>query len=228
MKVMMVFGLGVLLSSLGGCDSMRTNGQVGSQSNSKTKGEKWLEGDRVRRKFIDDTRGVIVLDGDKYKRDSFVQIYNSDGSLWYKFSYYYDDSDGKYDYDNENFRPFAFHPDYFVLAMTCLSENDSDYEVIVNEKTELRKFVRKSDASLKFETWEDLILSSFSVDFDRMSNPLRESIQGKLMVVDSEVNFHPLEIRGEWIKVRVGDSKRCGWVKWKENGSLQIELYFFA
>ena len=65
---------------------------------------------------IKNTKGLIVV-SKVYGKNDFVRFYNDDGSLWYEFTFYYDDSDGKFEYENENFEPFAFHPDYFVLAL---------------------------------------------------------------------------------------------------------------
>src|SRR5829696_6386999 len=77
--------------------------------------------------------GLIVL-SKSYGNKDFIHIYNKDGSLWHKFTFYYDDSDGKFEYANDTFRPFAFHPDYFVLALKCVRKADGRYEVIVNEE----------------------------------------------------------------------------------------------
>src|SRR5687767_1862872 len=51
---------------------------------------------------IKNSIGLVVL-SDKYPsskneikdKDDFIRFYNEDGSLWYEFTYYYDDSDGK-------------------------------------------------------------------------------------------------------------------------------------
>lgn len=184
---------------------------------------------------IENTKGLIVL-SDQYSKKDFVRLYNEDGSLWYEFTYFYNDSRGKFEYENENFKPFAFHQDYFVLALKCVGEDKNRYEVIVNEESGLKKFVRKNDPNLKFQTWEDYILKTFAIDFNRKENPLREEPDGKVKVVDlpKEATFYPVEIKGEWLKVRWDDSKKeggnidSGWVKWKENQKILIELFYFA
>ncbi|RMG01717.1 MAG: hypothetical protein D6735_11390 [Acidobacteria bacterium] len=181
------------------------------------------------------TKGVIVL-GDRYGKRDFVRLYNEDGSIWYEFTYYYDDSDGKFEYANENFLPFAFHPDYFILALRCVGEDENRYEVIVNEKTGLRKFVRKDDPTLKFVTWEEYVIKVFAVGFDRKENQLREMPNGTIMKVElpNEVVFHPLEIKDDWLKVCWDDSrkrKKCagtGWVKWRDENHLLIKLFYFS
>ncbi|MEO8648323.1 MAG: hypothetical protein ABI539_04075 [Acidobacteriota bacterium] len=183
---------------------------------------------------IKNTKGLIVL-SDKYGKNDFVRFYNEDGSLWYEFTYYYDDSDGKFEYENANFEPFAFHPDYFVLALKCVGEDKGRYEVIVNEDTGLKKFVKKDDPTLKFQTWDEHITKAFAVSFNREENPLREMPEGKIKVVElpKEATFHPVKVQGEWLKVNWEVAKHVdhagfGWIKWKENQKLLIELFYFS
>lgn len=104
---------------------------------------------------VKDSIGLVVL-SDKYpssdeikEKDDFVRFYNEDGSLWYEFTFYYDDSDGKFEYENDDFRPLSFHPDHFLLVLRCIDEDKDRYKVIVNENKEITKFVKKS-GSLKW------------------------------------------------------------------------------
>ncbi len=73
--------------------------------------------------------GLIVL-SKAYGEKDYIHLYNEDGSLWHKFSFYYDDSDGNFEYAFEDFRPFAFNPDYFLLALKCVKKELGRYEVI--------------------------------------------------------------------------------------------------
>jgi len=179
--------------------------------------------------------GLIVL-SDVYSNKDFIQIYNEDGSLWHKFTFYYDDSDGKFEYANENFHPFAFHPDYFLLALKCIRKEVDRYEVIANEKTGLKKYVKADDPSLKFETWENHILKVFAVGFDRKVNPVLEAPQGRVKkVTRQDAPFHPVEVRGEWLKIKWDvtsgteskDTKyESGWVRWRRGEKLLVELFY--
>jgi hypothetical protein len=196
------------------------------------KEQKVLQTDKT---SLRNTKGLIVL-SDRYGKKDFIRLYNEDGSLWYEFTYYYDDSDGKFEYENQDFLPFAFHPDYFILALRCVGEDENRYEVIVNEETGLKKFVRKDDPALKLVTWEKYVIKAFAVSFDRKENPLRERPNRTIMQVDlpNEVLFHPLEIKDNWLKVCWDDSrkgKKCtgtGWVKWRDENYLLIELFYFS
>jgi hypothetical protein len=181
--------------------------------------------------------GLIVLSRGYGKQD-FIHIHNEDGSLWHKFTFYYDDSDGEFEYANEDFRPFAFHPDYFLLALKCVRKEAGRYAVIVNEKTGLEKYVKADDPSLKFETWEGHILKAFAVGFDRKVNPVLRAPVGRARIgTIPDVPFHPVAVRGEWLKIRWDvtngmEKKRAkhdsGWIRWRRGARLLVELFYIS
>lgn len=181
--------------------------------------------------------GLVVL-SKSYSNEDFIQIYNEDGSLWYRFTYFYDASDGKFEYANSSFRPFAFHPDYFVLVLKCVRKQAGRYEVIVNEETGLLKYVKAYDPSLRFERWERHILKVFAIGFDRKVNPIRESPQGRVKTtLTANTPFHPVEVRGEWLRVRwmpisgAGENATrhaSGWIRWKTDQKLLVELFYIS
>ena len=148
---------------------------------------------------IKNTIGVITLNDQRIEnRDKdIIQIYNQDGSLWYEFSFY-DDSDRKFDGSNLDFRPFAFHQDYFLIVLKCVGADANRYEVVVNESTGLRKYVRKNDRTFMFQTWEDHILHHLPfVGFDQSTNPLRiaPTLRGRRVRVpkDTDLFFEPVK-----------------------------------
>jgi len=190
---------------------------------------------KVHMAFIGDSKGAIVLSEHDDKND-IIRIYNEDNSLWYEFSFYYEQiGDGTFR-EHEDFAPFAFHPDYFLLALRLVGEDKNRYEVIVNEDTGLKKFVKKSDRSLKFQTWVEHIKGVFSVKFNQVENPLRESPAGRVKHAElpEDVFFHPVQVKGEWLKVRWDGSQQAkkdagsGWVKWRDDSQLLVELFYFA
>ena len=175
---------------------------------------------------LDNSVGIITLT-DKYTRQDTVKIYNEDGSLWYKFSYFYDDSDGEFDYYNKNFSPLAFHPDYFLLALKVTRIEKNRYEVLVNENTELYKYIKKEDSFLKYESWKDHVLNVYAVDFEAEKNPLRKepNIQATQIPYISDNFYQPKRIDGNWLQViwKEKQDTSSGWIKWKENRQLLIE-----
>lgn len=216
------------------CCANTTHREISRPSSNRSISQEPLEISRRKESNIKDTRGVVVLN--KFVKGDFVRFYNADGSLWYEFSYFYDDSDGKYDYDNDDFRPFAFHVDYFLLVLKCTDNNAKVLEVVVNEETGLRKYVKANDPVLKLEPWDKFVIGVFAVGFEQKANPLREAPNGQLkkVAVPKDAIFRPVETQGEWLKVRwdsAGEEttkiKRNGdgWIRWRNNEALLIDFH---
>ena len=179
---------------------------------------------------IKDSKGLIVLN-EKYGKDDTIRIFNDDGSLWYEFTYYYEDRGGKFN-EKSDFAPFSFHPDYFTLGLICVGEDKDRYEVVVNNELGIRKFVKKDDRSLELQTWEQHVSEAFAVRFDFGTNPVyaEPSKAAKRLSLPADDTFHPVQVTGEWLKIRWADESTTGsgWIKWRENDRLLIELYYFA
>ena len=188
----------------------------------------------IDKSVIKDTKGLVVLSG-RYGKSDYIRLYNEDGTIWYEFTFYYASTDGNFE-SNEEFLPFAFHPDYFSLALKCIAEDKSRYEVIVNEETGLKKFVKKDDSTLKFESWDDHIKGAFAVKFKEVQKSLRESPGGRVKNVNlpEDATFHPVQVNGEWLQVRWDgrNSKKqdagSGWIRWRNDNQLLVELFYFA
>lgn len=185
---------------------------------------------------ITSTKGVVVLN--KFEKGDWVRFYNDEGSVWYEFSFFYDDSDGKFDFPNNDFRPFAFHQDHFLLVLKCTETTDGLLQVVVNEETGRKKYVKANDPVLKLETWEEFIVKVFSVQFDKNVNPILESPDGpvKSNVIPSDANFRPIKTDGEWLKIRWDAADKTakptpdssGSIRWKKAGVLQVGFSYFA
>lgn len=195
---------------------------------------------------IGDSKGVIVLT-DKYGEEDTIRIYNRDGTPWYEFSYYDESAFDELESINTDFRPFAFHPDYLLLGLRVVGDDDTRYEVVVNEVSDIRKFVRKDDENLAFEEFEKHILSTYAVDFDPEKNPLRKEPGGEADTVEygKVAIFKAERTDGDWLEVSWTDAKgegpessnseanslegkRTGWVRWRKGTKLLIALYYVA
>lgn len=179
---------------------------------------------------IDGSSGLIVYDSDSFTKGDFIEIFNADGSLWHRFTYFYDDSDGDFEYANDDFVTYSFHPDYFILAMKMVNEDASRYEVIVNEGTGKTKFVLKDSKGLKFSNWSEYVVRMFAVGFDQNINPVRRAPAGAILDPQPQSDlFHPKETKGDWMRVEFDSSRseadKGGWIRWRENGKLIIELF---
>jgi uncharacterized protein YcfL len=221
-----VIALGILLFLI--CCASNLSNQIYLEKSDKTNTQKAIQNIQREKASIKNTKGVAVLN-----------IYNEDGSLWYKFTFYFDDSNGKFPYTNNDFKPFAFQPDYFLLVLKCIERKDNFAEVVVNEETGMRKYIKVDDPVFKFETWEELTLNAFAIDFNRKENPVLETPEGKVKRLDSmdQVTFRAVEIKGDWLKIcwdnteqkaNKGKTDNVGWIKWKHEEVMLISLYYFA
>jgi hypothetical protein len=180
---------------------------------------------------VEGTIGFVKLSG------SAVDLYNEDGSEWYEFKLVHDPAINadRVELPNPEFVPYAFRPDYTPLHLRVVSKSALSYEVIANEKTGLRKFV-KMWSSVQFQSWEQHILQTFSVVSLDSGNMLRESPaeSAQVAVMPNDTLLHPVEISGEWLKVNwetrnANSTERGeGWIKWKEGNRLLIEWFYFA
>src|SRR5258706_10481370 len=80
---------------------------------------------------IRNTIGVVSL-ADSVPQPDSIRFYSPDGTVWYVFTFFYDDRAGVWPFANKDFEPLAFHPDYFLLALVVTHRDSAGYEVIVN------------------------------------------------------------------------------------------------
>ena len=173
--------------------------------------------------------GVLTLRN--YAKTDTVRILNDDASPWYTFTFYYDDSDGKWDYPNPEFQPRGFHPDYFLLALDVVQVRADTFVVVVNDSTGLRKRMHRS-RFLQFLGWPEYILTAFSVEFSPEDNPLRVAPQptARRLPFAREVHYHPSAVRGDWLKLRwqTNGADQHAWIRWRAGRCLLVRLYPFA
>lgn len=164
--------------------------------------------------------GIVKLKEDYQKGN--LEIFNSDSSLWKSFEF----SDS---FSNILIKPYQLKPEYNLLVFSCVGEIGSYYSVVVNELQHEIKYIKKSDSFFIFETWENLIMDVFSIDFNYKKNPLRilpSETSNKIKRYDNESFYYPVKIKDDWLLIK-DDSNKEGWIKWKNNkGELIITLYF--
>ena len=182
---------------------------------------------------VENTLGVISLSSEvEFTKDDTIRILNADGSLWYKFSFYYDGSDGKVDFYNAEFNPHVFHPDYFLLGLVVKEKLTNDkFKVEVNQIKSLEKLIEIKDY-LVFRSWSDQVLNAFSISFDSNINPIKRegANASEIISFPKDVFFQPVKIKNEWLQVKWGSegNEEYGWIKWKEDGFLILNLSYFA
>lgn len=179
---------------------------------------------------IKNSLGLVTITQKGFSEGQSIEIYNQDGSIWYKTSLFNDGAVKSIE-QNQDFRPFRYDLDDNFFYFNCVGQDAEYFQVIVNDETGLKKFVRKDSSHFKFESWEKYILDCFAVEFDIEKNPLREEINGKVIVreIPKELYFNAVEIKGEWLKVNLRDintekSYGFGWIRWKINDKIMINF----
>lgn len=136
-----------------------------------------------------------------------------------------------------NPRVFITNPDYFRLILDCNNENDKNYIVIVDRKNLKKGLINKSDKNFKFQTIEEYIedYASLGVDFDRENNmfykfPNEESeiikneLQKKYKIWTGEF----IEMKGDWLKLKLNVSNEIGWIRWRKGNKILIGIYYIC
>lgn len=111
-----------------------------------------------------------------------------------------------------------------------MDKNESYYQVKL-ENGDIG-YILISSRKVIFQTWEEHILGLFSVGFDEKKNPLRKepSLDAEMLYYNQDEFYHPNQIKGEWLQTKYGSEGnwQYGWIKWKSEDNLIIELYYFA
>lgn len=182
---------------------------------------------------VENSIGVLSLnDNVPVTKNDTIKLLNDDGSLWHQFSYFYDDSDGEYDFQYDEFQPYVFHPDYFLLGLIVTEEiNGDSFKVIVNQSSSLEKVIKMNE-KLVLNTWEEAVLKSSSITFNASVNSVRDkqSQDSESYEIPKDAVLKPVSISEDWLKVEwtVDSEKQSGWIQWKRDGLLIIDLSFLT
>ena len=183
---------------------------------------------------------VFQEDDEVLKRENgMVRIYDESGVVWNVISYF-DDSRDSMSQPGDKFRPFSFRAGDFVLKMRCTGKSDHWYEVIVDEEVspKVKKYVRVDDPLFEVRTWEKYILGFGWVVFDHEKNPILQSPDGKKKDIrlSKDMRFVPVEMQGDWLKIRQeeADSKQInkansnnsGWIRWREGEKVLVYEFY--
>ena len=141
--------------------------------------------------------------------------------------------------------PIIFKPDYGLMHFVCLGFNDKFYRVLIND-TLIGYFPRTSE--YEFENWNKYIIESYGIALKERTDIYSSDNESSSKIkYNKEMLLCPILLKGEFIKVRIGCQegsfdesmedemcpqilKQCnkkgieGWVRWKENEVLKIDI----
>lgn len=128
----------------------------------------------------------------------------------------------------------AYYPDYSIIVLDSWPVDTFEkYKVIVDGKI---RYLSNNVNLTKYVTWESFLYNTFLMT--NKNNPLRQSIgDGEPTVsIDSyeDVSFVVEQVKGDWAKVKCNiDCEGCpdmlivsGWLRWRNQGKLLVELYY--
>lgn len=174
-------------------------------------------------------KGIILLDEKNYSNE-FINFYHDDLSIWKKIKIE--------NFVSSDIIPFSYSAEKRIIVFRCMNIGENYYEVVVNEKSNNKKYILKDPSRIKFKEWENYILDDvFSVDFDLNSNPIRilPSINSDTKFISPSMYggyiFQPVTVKNEWLQIKWesddGEFEE-GWIKWRDQGELLIVPFYFA
>jgi len=171
------------------------------------------------------TQGVVSL---KENAKGTIKIYNSNGTVWDAIDLSNDSVEVK------GIKPYSIKLEDQHLIFRCIGQTQNFYTVIADEESGLLKYIEKSDSSFLFESWEKHILTAFSVDFNEKANPIKEmpDSTSKNLTYHKDMTYIPVETRDNWLKVKWGNiyddnpKYQLGWIRWRSENKLLIELFY--
>jgi hypothetical protein len=189
---------------------------------------------------------IGILELYQPQNDDKIIIYNEDDSIWMDFDFSYEDkfrNQGKSEFSmsdikklynwQDDFKPYKFNIDYFLLLFKCLSFDGKRYSVIVNDQKNLIKYIDAGNI-WKLRDWNDHIINkvaSIGIEFDAIkikSKPDNQSDDIDFDVDKLDPAIDPVEIKDEWMKIRYwqSDQELYGWIKWKEGNQILVSLWY--
>ena len=189
---------------------------------------------------------IGILELYQPQNDDKIIIYNEDGSIWMDFDFSYEDkfrNQGKLEFSmsdikelynwQDDFKPYKFNIDYFLLLFKCLSFDGKRYSVIVNDQKNLIKYIDAGNI-WKLRDWNDHVVNkvaSIGIEFDDIkikSKPDDQSSDIDFDVDKLDPAIDPVEIKDEWMKIRFwqSDKELYGWIKWKEGNQILVALWY--
>lgn len=190
-------------------------------------------------------KGIVTIsDIDYYKTKFRIQDLNS------KYFYIIENTERdiitefkgkKYNrYESQNVinpRVFITSPDYFTLILDCVEINDKNYVVIVDGKNNKKGLISKSDKNFKFQTFEEFIrdYAALGVDFDRENNLLHKLPNKNSEIIKNDLqekykfwNGEFIELKGDWMKMKLEETNEIGWIKWRNGNKILIRIYYIC
>lgn len=127
--------------------------------------------------------------------------------------------------------------DYYLFNLPAKTRLNGWLEVVVDDGTNETLWLKESK-NVEFKDWLQDMKTSFAIGrLNKENNPLltKPDPTAQKVIFDGDESFDVIEMKGDWIKV---NSKNLpsettkisitGWIRWRDNNCLLIEMYPFA
>jgi hypothetical protein len=144
-----------------------------------------------------------------------------------------------------------YKPDYGIMHFVCIGTTTQSFKVLITDVN--IKYLPKNK-NYQFKTWENYILESFGVRREYRTVATTQVLRtepsdnaGALSVPQGLELFCPMEIKGNWLKVKYDcfynttdnrhEGEPChsyiesceepltGWLKWRDKNNLLIDIF---
>lgn len=129
--------------------------------------------------------------------------------------------------------PKFFDKNFNLCYFVCLDKTKDYYKILINPLEE--RYIKVADG-FDFLEWDDFLRNekfSFISRKDPTQNQLHRAPNEKSRELHNEDKsffdmMTPLNIEGDWVKVRYFDKKKnrkAGWIKWRNDNKLLIHIH---
>ena len=170
-----------------------------------------------------------VVSLDKFSETDSIVFYNKDGSIWHHFSF---DYNGRFE-NRDDFKPLAFHPDYFLLVLIPIAKEGDKLGVLVNDETV--KYIDANSDIFHYQSWEEHLLEKvYAIDLNK-NQQLRRKPSADAEIVDKDAQgvYQPVQVLNDWLKVRWQSEKSAkqtkqGWIRWKDGDRILLKFLYIS
>ena len=132
----------------------------------------------------------------------------------------------EYTYTPKYIVPVFFKPDYNIFYIVCLDNQKEYYKVLSANGEEYLV----SKAQTKFIFWEEFLKSTTGIsNLDWSENPLRKEPFNESKIItlkDTDATFNVIRVKKDWIEIQSdNNTNQKGWIQWKKENRLLIEIY---
>jgi hypothetical protein len=167
-----------------------------------------------------------------YGKDASVNVYDEDGSIWYRAEFNKDGFDALRDAGPNPITPLVHFQGEYTPVFRCVSRSANWYAVVVveDDSNPIVKYMRRDDGTFEYKSWNQYFEKKW-IRFDAKVNPLRPTVDSNVILEfpGEDIRMTMTTLDGDWMKLEwTNDSgeARTGWIRWRDGRSNRIIVSF--